>query len=182
MSRKYKIRDQSKLYFVSFATVYWIDLFIRPEYNQILIESLKFCQKEKGLGIFGWCIMSSHVHLIIGTSDKPMQGILRDFKSYTSRVLKEEIENHPSESRREWIKWMFQRAGAMNAQNGNWQLWQQHNQPIELSTKEMMDQKLDYIHLNPVVAGWVSEPFHWKYSSAIDYSGGKGLIEICFIE
>ena len=182
MSRKYKIRDQSKLYFVSFATVNWIDLFIRSEYNEIVLESLRYCQKEKGLEIYGWCIMSSHVHLIIGTIGKPMQDILRDFKSHTSRKLKEEIDEHPSESRREWIKWMMQRAGLKNGNNNNWQLWQQHNQPIELSTNEMMEQKLDYIHNNPLVAGFVSEPFHWKYSSAIDYSGGKGLIEICFVD
>lgn len=111
MSRKYKFQDQSKLYFVSFATVYWIDLFVRYEYNEILLASLKHCQKEKGLEIYAWCIMTSHVHLIIGSTSKPMQDILRDFKSYTSRKLREEINVHPVESRREWMRWMMQRAG-----------------------------------------------------------------------
>ncbi|GAA0891656.1 transposase [Fulvivirga kasyanovii] len=182
MSRKYKFQDQSKLYFVSFATVYWIDLFVREDYNNILIESLKYCQKEKGLEIYAWCIMPSHVHLIIGTEDKPMQDILRDFKSFTSRKLKKEIQNHPSESRREWIKWMMERAGNKNGNNNGWQLWQQHNHPIELSDNKMMEQRLNYLHMNPVVAGFVSEPSYWKYSSALDYSGGKGLLNILFIE
>jgi putative transposase len=101
MSRKYKFRDQEKLYFVSFATINWIDVFVRSEYNEILLESLRFCQTEKGLEIYAWCIMPSHVHLIIGTTGKPMQDILRDFKSFTSRSIKDEIKNHPGESRRD---------------------------------------------------------------------------------
>lgn len=181
MSRKFKFRDQSKLYFVSFATVYWVDLFVRPEYNELLLESLKYCQNEKGLEVYGWCVMTSHVHLIIGTKDKPLQDILRDFKSYTSRKLKNEIDQHPSESRREWIKWMMKRAGSKNGNNKEWQLWQQHNHPIELNTNELLEQKLDYLHNNPVESGFVSESYHWKYSSAIDYSGGKGLIDIQYI-
>ncbi|MEQ8240646.1 MAG: transposase, partial [Cyclobacteriaceae bacterium] len=90
MSRKYKFRNQDKLYFVSFATVHWIDLFVRPVYSEIILDSLRHCQKSKGLEINAWCI-TSHVHLIIGTSNKPMQDILRDFKSYASQELKEEI-------------------------------------------------------------------------------------------
>lgn len=182
MSRKYKFRDQSKLYFVSFATVHWIDVFVRPEYSEILLESLRYCQKEKGLEIYAWCIMPSHVHLIIGTTGKPMQGILRDFKSHTSHSLREAITNHPTESRKEWILWMMERAGKKNGNNNDWQFWQQHNHPIELSSNEMMDQRLSYLHMNPVVAGFVSQAAHWKYSSAIDYTTGEGLLDICFIE
>jgi len=101
VSRKYKFRDQGKLHFVSFATVDWIDLFIRPEYSDILIESLKHCPLGKGLEIYRSWIMPSHVHLIIGTSNKPMQDILRDFKSFTSRKLKEEMVNNLAENRKE---------------------------------------------------------------------------------
>ena len=61
------------------------------------------------------------------------------------------------------------------------QFWQHHNKPIELWNPKVINQKLDYIHNNPVEAGFVSEPWYWKYSSAIDYSGGKGLIEIDLI-
>lgn len=182
MSRKYKFRDQEKPHFVSFAAVHWIDLFVRPEYCEVLINSLTHCQKEKGLEVYAWCIMPSHVHLIIGTTDMPMQDILRDFKSFTSGKLREEIKNHPAESRREWIVWMMERAGKKNGNNKGWQLWQQHNHPIELSNNEMIEQRLNYLHMNPVTAGFVSEAEHWQYSSAIDYAGGKGLLEICFLE
>jgi putative transposase len=73
---------------------------------------------------------------------------------------------------------MFKRAAQKNSNNNQYQLWQQHNQPIALITAEMFKQKLDYMHNNPVKAGFVELPEHWKYSSAIDYSGGRGLIDI----
>lgn len=178
MSSKYKIRDQEKPYFVSFATVNWIDVFIRNEYRQVVTESIRYCQKEKGLELYAWCIMSSHVHMIIGTIKEPMEGILRDMKSFTSRKMKEEIANHPGESRKEWLLWFFERAGKNNSNNNSWQFWQQDNQPKEIRGDVMAKQKLDYIHNNPVEAGYVAEPGHWLYSSALDYSGGKGLLEI----
>jgi REP element-mobilizing transposase RayT len=182
MCRKYNFRDQLKLHFVSFAVVNWIDLFTRPEYNKVLLSSLRFCQNEKGLAVYAWCMMPSHVHLIIGTKSNDMQNILRDYKSFTSGKLREEILKHPSKSRREWLIWMMERAGKKNTNNKGWQLWQQHNQPIELSTNEMLDQRLHYLHMNPVVSGYVNEPEHWRFSSAIGYSGGKGLLAIDFIE
>ncbi len=111
-----------------------------------------------------------------------MQDILRDFKSFTSKELRQEISTHPGESRKEWIIWMMERAGKQNGNNNGWQLWQQHNQPIALSNNDMMSERLNYLHMNPVVSGFVNEPEHWKYSSAVDYVGGKGLLEIMFIE
>jgi len=182
MSRKYKFLDQSKLYFVSFATVYWIDVFTRELYKQILIDSLKYCQQKKGLEIFAWCIMTNHVHLIIGTEGNKMEDILRDFKSFTSRELKEAIKNNLQESRKEWMIWMMERAGKLNNQNGNWQLWQQHNKPIELFTYSVIKQKLDYIHNNPVEAGFVTNAIDWNYSSAIDYAGEKGFLDIKLLD
>ncbi len=178
MSRAYKFRDQNKPHFVSFAVVNWIDLFTRKEYCYTILESLEFCQKTKGLIIHAWTIQPSHIHLIIGTKDKPMQEIMRDFKSYTSRELKEQIINHPTESRKEWLIWMFERAGKKNGNNKNWQLWQQHNQPIELWDNYMIDNKLTYLHDNPVEAEIVVMPEDYKWSSAIDYTGSKGLLNV----
>jgi putative transposase len=51
MSRKYKFHNQDKIYFISFATVHWIDVFVREVYNQIIIDSWKHCQEKKGLEI-----------------------------------------------------------------------------------------------------------------------------------
>ena len=178
MSRKYKFHNQEKPYFVSFATVNWIDVFTRRIYKDILIDSINYCIENKGLIVYGWCIMTNHLHLIIGTKNNPMQDILRDLKGFTSKTILKAIEENPQESRKEWMLWMFKRAGLKNSNNKNYQFWQQNNQPIELETNEMFDQKLDYIHKNPVEEGYVEKEEHYIYSSAIDYLGEKGFIEM----
>jgi putative transposase len=169
MSTKYKFTDQEKLYFVSFAVVYWIDLFIRNEYKDILLDSWKYCQSNKGMELYAWCIMSSHVHMIIGSHGDKLEDIMRDMKRHTSETLKTAIQEHPGESRREWMIWMMERSGKKNSNNINFQLWQQDNHPIELTTPKITHQKLDYLHYNPVVAGIVEQPEDYLYSSAIDY-------------
>ena len=95
MSRKYKFHDNDKLYFISFATVYWIDVFVREEYMEIITESWKYCQREKGLEIYGWCIMPSHVHMIIGSKNNKLEDIVRNMKSHTSTTLKNLIKENP---------------------------------------------------------------------------------------
>ena len=136
MSVKYKFRDQRQLYFVTFAVVNWIDLFIRNEYKDILLDSWRYCQANKGLEIFGWCIMTSHVHMIIGSNGDKLENIMRDMKKHTSAVLKEAVKNHPAESRREWMLWMMQRAGARNSQTINFQLWQHDNHLLNYLIKK----------------------------------------------
>jgi REP element-mobilizing transposase RayT len=178
MSRAYKFKDQTKPYFVTRTIVRWVDLFTRKDFCYIFLESIKYCQKAKGLIIYAWVIMSNHVHMIIGTKEKNMQDILRDLKSFTSKKLKEEIMLHPQESRKEWLVEMFENAGKNNNNNNNWQLWQQYNQPIELWDNYMIDNKLEYIHQNPVEAGMVYNAEDYVFSSAIDYTEQKGLLDI----
>ena len=121
---------------------------------------------------------TSHVHLIIGTQENPLQNIMRDLKRHTSETLHKSIQNNPAESRREWMLWMMERAAKKNSNTAKFQLWQPERHPIQLINNKMAHQKLDYIHYNPVEAGFVTKPEEWKYSSAIDYYGGKGLVEI----
>lgn len=178
MSRNYKFHDQTKPYFISFATIQWIDVFIRPVYQEILLNSFNHCIKEKGLIIYAWVIMTNHIHMIIGTNGNKMQDILRDLKKFTSKKLIEAIKENPKESRKDWMLNMFENAGSNNGNNSRYQFWQQHNMPMELFNNRIIDQKLDYLHNNPVVAGFVIEPYEYKHSSAIDYAGGKGLVDI----
>jgi putative transposase len=184
MSEKYKIRDQSKLHFVTFAVVKWIDVFTRQEYRDILLESLRYCQKEKGLEIYAWCIMSNHVHLIVGREKElSIEEIIRDFKKYTSVHVCRAIEANVHESRREWMLELFAQAAAESKKHVKYMYWQNDYHPIELSSNEMLDQKLEYIHNNPVEAGIVDKAEEYLYSSARDYYGnGKGLLDIKFIE
>ena len=182
MSSKYKFYDPDKLYFVSFAVVYWIDLFIRNEYKDIMLESWRYCQHHKALELYGWCIMTSHVHMIIGSGYNKPENIMRDMKRHTSEKLKELIISHPSESRREWILAMMKKAGKENCHNREFQLWQQDNHPILLSSLKIAHQKLDYTHYNPVMAGIVEKPEDYLYSSARNYLGIKGLIDVILLD
>ena len=174
MSSNYKFHDQDRPYFVTFTVVKWIDVFTRTEYRNIIVESLKYCIDNKGLQLYAWVIMSNHVHLIMGTKDKLMQDILRDMKRHTSKIIIKAISGNIQESRRDWLLWFFERAGKGNPNNEQYQFWQQGNHPIELWSNEVIDQKLDYIHNNPVMAGWVDKPEHYLYSSARIMRGIKG--------
>jgi len=166
------------MYFISFATVNWIDVFTRNEYKDEIIKSWQFCQEKKGLEIYAWCIMPSHIHMIIGSNNKNMEDIVRDMKSYTSTSLKKMIREHQQESRREWLLWMFERAGKKNGNNKDWQFWQQHNQPIQITTQKMYNEVVHYIHQNPVVSGFVFEAEQWVYSSAKNYGKNDGIIKL----
>ena len=183
MGRKYAIRDQEKFYFVTFTVIHWIDVFIREEYRNIFIESVKYCQKEKGLLVGAWCIMPSHIHMIIGTNgENKLEDIIRDLKSFTSRHIRKEIESSLIESRKEWMLRAMYKTGINKSNNKDFQFWQQHNHPIEMNSNELINSRLEYIHQNPVVAGFVNEPIEWKYSSARDYEDLKGLIALEFLE
>ncbi|WP_192822208.1 transposase [Rufibacter sp. LB8] len=182
MSRSYKIKDQDFLYFVSFATVYWVDVFTRREYKDIFVESLRYCIQHKGLHVYAWCLMPNHVHLIIGSKGEKLEDILRDLKRHTSKEITKAIDANTQESRKGWLLWLFERAGQRNPNNTKYQFWQQHNHPIEVSTNALLAQKLDYVHQNPVKEGWVEEPEQYLYSSAKDYAGLKGLVPVILIE
>lgn len=77
--------------------------------------------------------------------------------------------------------WIFRAAGEKNKKNQKYPYWQQDNQPKELVSNSFKEEKLQYLHRNPVEAGLVWEPEHYVYSSATDYAGGKGLVEISFL-
>ncbi|SDM09989.1 REP element-mobilizing transposase RayT [Catalinimonas alkaloidigena] len=183
MPSKYAIRDHQAPHFITFATVRWIDALSRPYQKEVVLDSLRYCQQHKGLRLFAYVIMSNHVHLIAAAADNfSLSNILRDLKRHTSRQLLDLLQNDLQESRRDWMLWLCQEAAARNSNNQLYQFWQQDNHPIELSTNTMMDQRLEYLHQNPVRAGLVREPEHYVYSSALDYAGGKGLLPIEFLE
>ena len=154
----YKIRNKKEIHFVTFAVLEWVDVFTRKEYRDILIESLKFCQKEKGLLLHGWCIMSNHIHLIASAKNENLSDLLRDFKKFTSKQIIAAIEKNMSESRREWMLKIFLEQGSENIRNKTYQFWRQDNQPQELYSPKFLFQKLNYIHNNPVVSGIVEKP------------------------
>lgn len=193
MSLNYKINDQQELYYLTYATVVphssigRVDVFTRRRYAEIVIDSLSHCVENKGLIIYSWVIMSNHVHLIARSEKEPLSDILRDHKKFVSGNIITSIKDHP-ESRRNWMLCQsefiedFSSAGKKNRNNTNYQFWQQENHPIVLYSNEVMQQKLDYIHNNPVRAGLVDEPWHYRYSSARDYIGQEGLLKVRLLE
>ena len=180
MSTKYKFNNDAGIYFVSFAVIGWIDVFTRQVYRDLFLESLVYCRKEKGLNIHAWVLMSNHVHLIISSRiEGKLSDVMRDLKKYTSFKILKEIKESKTESRKEWMLFLFAKAGKENSNNTHYQFWRQDNHPIELDAHtDMFEQRLDYLHNNPVDAGLVENAEHYLYSSAKDYQEGKGLIEI----
>jgi putative transposase len=169
MSNAYKFLNPDGMYFITSTVVGWIDVFTREEYRQILLDSFKYCQENKGLEIFAWVLMTNHFHMIARAKQgSKLEHILRDMKKITSRRITKAIIDNPKESRKEWMKYLFERYGKYNPNNTLYQFWQQDNHPIEIWSQDVIKQKLDYIHNNPVKNGFVSEAKDYKYSSAID--------------
>jgi len=183
MSRKYKFLNPDGLFFVTLTVVNWLDVFVKYSYRDIIVDNLKYCQENKGLLIHSWVIMTNHIHMIISRNKEPKcEEILRDFKKFTTKEIIREIKESNENERNKLFLKVFSEFGSSNSNNVTYQFWIQDNHPIELLTKSMIDQKLDYIHNNPVESGFVFEPHQYPYSSAIDYSGGKGMIDIVFLD
>jgi putative transposase len=179
----YKIRNKAGIHFLTFAVVEWVDVFTRKDYRDIVIDSLRYCQEEKGLKIHAWCVMSNHVHLVISAAENNVSDILRDFKKFTSKQIVKAIEENDKESGKEWMLSIFKESGSMNGRNSKHQFWRQDNQPKELFSPKFTVQKINYIHNNPVEAGLVERPEDYLYSSAKDYYNGKrcGLLQLDFL-
>jgi putative transposase len=181
-NRGYLIRNQQAVHFLTFGVVEWVDVFTRREYAFLVVESLTYCVREKGLLVHAWCLMPNHLHLIVSVKEgAELSAVIRDLKKFTFSRILQAMEENRQESRRNWMLWIFRAAGEKNKKNQKCQFWQQDNQPKELVSHSFKEEKLQYVRRNPVEAGLVWEPEHNAYSSATDYAGGKGLVEIDFL-
>ena len=179
MSEKYKFHDPYALYFVTLTVVNWISVFENAKMKLVLLDSLKFCQKEKGLIIHCWCIMTDHIHLIISKSGTQgsLGDIIRDFKKYTSKQIVNEILISDT-SRSDYLHLFMEEASKIK-RNKKYKVWQDGSHPILLDTNFLMDQKVEYIHFNPVKANLSSAPEDYKWSSAGDYYlNRKGMLKL----
>ena len=115
----------------------------KMDFKNILIDSLSYCQKNKGLEIFSWCIMTSHVHLLIRSgSDNGLSAILRDFKQYTAKETLQTVKENPQESRKEWILGQFRKAASKSSNVRDYQFWRHDNHPIEVWSNKVFSQKV----------------------------------------
>lgn len=179
-----KNRTQAdSLYYLTLTVVDWVDVFTRPAHRHIIVDALKYCQQHKGLELYAWCLMSNHLHLIAAAKENHhLSNILRDFKKHTSRTISEAILKHENESRRKWMLHRFAFAGAIDPKITNFKFWQDGNEAKEITSNNFLQQKLNYIHQNPVRSEIVAEPEHYIYSSAANYTGKKGLVDVLFVE
>ncbi len=179
MSHKYKFSNPDGIYFITFSVVDWVDVFTRDVYRDIFINSLNWSIKSKGLVVHAWVLMTNHVHMIVSRNGNPrLEDIMRDIKKFTSVKIIESIKRNPVESRKEWMLKLFNEKGVANSQNQKYQFWQHGNHPIELDNNRIIEQKLDYLHNNPIEHGFANEKECYNWSSAMDYSGLKGLVNV----
>jgi len=181
-----KNRITGEVFFVKDTVVDWVDIFTRPIYRHIIIESLQYCQKEKGLIIYAWVIMTNHMYMIVGSKgENKVSDILRDFKKFTSKEIIRTLLVESTESRRDWMLNRFEYAGKNDKKIKNYRFWQEGNDAQEIFLNDYFNQKLNYIHDNPVKAEFVNRAEDYKYSSAIDWVpmaiGRKGLLEVTLV-
>ncbi|TZF81857.1 transposase [Pedobacter sp. BS3] len=182
MSHQYKVRNAEGIYFMTLTIVGWIDIFTRIEYKSIIADSLNYCQQEKGLIVYAYCLMTNHIHLIAAAEPGyKLSEIIRDFKKFTNKQIIQQIKTN-NESRAEWLLNKFEYAGKYLQRVKDYKVWQDGYHGVELVSNYFIDQKLDYIHQNPVKAGIVAESHHYLYSSAIDYADGKGLVNVVLLQ
>lgn len=172
-----------ELYFITSTVIDWMDVFTRPLYKHILVDSLGYCQANKGLDIYAWVLMTNHLHILAGVRDNISIGdVLRNFKKFTSKKIINAIQENPQESRKEGLLNRFNFRAANDKKITGFKFWQEDNHVEKINTYEFFKQKCDYIHQNPVKQEIVERPEDYLYSSARNYSGLKGLLTVIVIK
>jgi putative transposase len=172
MSSNFKIYDNNGIYFITSATIEHIPIFTYETMFNILIDSFKFCRKEKGLKIYAYVIMDNHFHAIV--SCEKLIETIRDLKRFTAKKIIESIKvmKYP------WLLNQIEFWKKGKKINSNFQVWQEGFHPQQIISDEMLIQKIEYIHNNPVKRGFVEKPEDWKYSSARNFFGDNSIIEL----
>ncbi|MCB0758536.1 MAG: transposase [Flavobacteriales bacterium] len=161
-----KANVDGALYFVTITVVGWVDVFTRKELAEEMIKQFAWSQKNKGLKLFAYVIMPSHIHFVAYRDEGLMSDLLPDLKSYSAKCLLKLVEDLPNESRRDWLLHMFEFHAKYQPQNEKYMFWQKTSHPTELWSDHVIDQKIRYIHMNPVVSNIVTDPEHYWMSSA----------------
>ena len=176
MRSRYRVGDPRQAYFVTSTIVQWLPVFTTSACCDILVQALAYCQEHKDLQIYGWVILDNHFHAILACPRLPrLPQIMAAIKRHTAKRLLGQVEAEG----RDWLlnQWHFYRAKYKT--ESDYQVWQEGYHPEAIVSDEMMLQKLDYLHQNPVARGWVIEPAHWRYSSAHEWLPGSRPVLRC---
>jgi len=169
---RYKIYEPTHPHFITCTILHWIPIFTNKESVSIIIDSLKYLQKSDNLKIYAYVILENHLHMVV-SSDNLSQTI-KKFKSYTAKEIIKLLHKNGVKTILEQLAF-YKKAHKTHTE---YQVWQEGFQPKLILNEKMMIEKINYIHQNPVKRGYVDECKHWRYSSARDYEGLKGLINI----
>lgn len=173
MSRtRYRIFETAYPYFMTCTIVGWVPVFTRREAVQILLDSWTYLQQESQLQVFGFVVLENHLHWIAKAPD--LTSIVRRFKAHTAKCLLALLEQRQAHTLLHSFK-SLKRAHKIESDH---QVWQEGSHPQQVTSDEMLLQKLEYIHNNPVKRGYVDDPTHWRYSSARNYARQPGLIDV----
>jgi putative transposase len=173
---RYKYYESNNPYFISSSIVNGLPIFSIPEAANIVIQSLTFLQKQRNTTIFAYVIMENHLHAII--KGKDLSNKIGKFKSFTAHEIRALLF---SEGHTHWLR-VLKSAKRIHKTRQRYQLWAEGFHPQQLDNVEMLIQKIDYIHNNPVKRGYVDIPEHWRYSSARNYAGMEGLLEVALLD
>ena len=181
MSDKYRIFKGDDPYFVTFTIVDWLKVLSDDSYKMVLIESIIYCQKNKGLNLYGYCIMPNHVHMIIqATGAFSISDILRDLKKFTSKAIVSKLEEEKPNGYKEYLN-SFLEAGKPLKRIKTFKVWQDGNQAKLIFSNRFLLEKLAYIHNNPVEYGLCEVPWTYKYSSATNYAGMNSILDVILL-
>lgn len=158
MPQRFRVYEGAYPHFITSSVIYWTPIFTRDDYFRVLVDSLSYCVSEKGLLVHGYVIMPNHFHMMCSQSERELSAVICDIKSFTSRQIADKLEQ---DGRSSWLKAMSSSRLHRRAQV---KVWQDEFHPEEVRTKRFFNQKLEYMHNNPVRAGFVDDPAEWKYS------------------
>jgi putative transposase len=172
MSTRYKILEQQGMNFMTCTIKGWVDLFTRQAYRDIVLDSWRYCQQHKGFRLHGYTFMTNHIHLIASClHPHRLSNVMRDWKHFTATAFLEYLNDASQpESRREWLLHLFHYFAHGKRHKQAHQIWDHDNHPVALFSPDVVQQKLNYIHLNAVRAGFVQAEEQWMYSSAPFYA------------
>lgn len=179
MEKPWTFKNCGAMYFCTDVIVGWQYVFTSPGFFAAIIESLKYCQANKGLLVHGYVIMPNHVHTVVSSSKANLSAIMRDYKRYTSRRISDLL----NEIRNRRLLKSFSSVARREGKGNFYKIWQSGSHPITIEDGDFFDQKLNYIHNNPVNKGYVEQPEHWKFSSARNYIlNDHSIIKIDLLE
>jgi putative transposase len=169
---RYTITDPALPHFLTCTVVEWLPLFTRPALVDIVLDTWRFQQAHQGLRLYGYVVLENHLHFLAQAPD--LAKCVAGFKSFTARSIIAHLEGANAQSTLQRLRF----AKRAHKLDRVYQVWQEGTHAEVVFSEAVMRQKLDYIHHNPVRRGYVDEGPQWRYSSARDYEGQHGLIEV----